>query len=99
MEQTEENKAEEPCAICGKETNGDRTFPALFIGRICVDCEHSTKRNKIAVAWQTELEKDYKAFLDGKRDYPIQVRIVCDSGEEILSPVSDKLARAFLNQK
>lgn len=101
---TEHIESKEGCCICGFKfeppANNLRcnltSYPALFGGRICSDCENKFKRNKIPSSGQTEVERDYKAFLDGKRNYPIRVQITCADGCEINSPISDKAAKSFL---
>ena len=89
------------CDICATELKPDGkpevpSVPALFGGRICCYCDHQFKRSTITSSGQTAVEKDYKAFLDGKRNYPIRVQITCADGCEINSPISDKAAKSFL---
>lgn len=70
--------------------------PAAGGGRICDTCEGQFSRKPIKSEPQSDVEKDYAAFLKGKRDYGIKVQITCADGSEILSPVSDRMAKAFL---
>lgn len=89
------------CDICATELKPEHSrevpsVPALFGGRICCNCDHKFKRSTIPSSGQTPVEKDYKAFLDGKREYAITVRITCADGCEINSPISDKAAKSFL---
>lgn len=84
------------CDICNVDIETIPSRPALFGGRICCDCDGKFKRNNIPSSGQTPVEKDYKAFLDGKREYAITVRITCADGCEINSPISDKAAKSFL---
>lgn len=96
---TTENIEAERCQCCAnplKLTEGYRSYPSALGGRICCDCEDKFSRKPIPKEGQTALEYDYKQFLAGKRDYGIKVQITCADGSEILTPVSDRMAKAFL---
>ncbi len=98
------------CVCCGNPVDNEprsawqkaptSSLPSVTGGRICCECDSQIQRTPVSKylgsAGQTAVERDYKAFLDGKRDYPILVQITCADGSEILSPVSDKAAKAFL---
>lgn len=99
---TTENIEAERCQCCNEPLMPDESrwnrgsYPSVLGGRICSDCENQFSRKPFKIACETDLEKDYAAFLKGKRDYGIKVQITCADGSEILSPVSDRMAKAFL---
>lgn len=99
---TIENIDAERCQCCNtlirkSESVYDRTsYASVLGGRICADCESQFSRKPIKSEPQSDVEKDYAAFLKGKRNYPMAVRITCADGSEICTPVNERLAKAFL---
>lgn len=80
--------SKQECGLCGTDITDTYSYPALFVGRICTECESVFKRTKIPPYRETHKMRNYLRGIERRlHSVPFKMKIRLKNGVTFNHPI------------